>query len=233
MSNSAILKPKSFMDLSPILEWEMDDYEARAFKCALIWQRCCDHFFPDEPCSKLRKTGDPRKSYLFKCCYKLVRDTESYLEKDNLKLFIYAQCEMLKGITNGEYHADINPNCLTSGGAWKRWRIWEHKYNEVKKWGNANLKTKTTLGIVKREVNRSVNYLKEVYEGLPTAADLKHASENHTFLRWVHCGKVSPYFIVLCEHVDSNQSWGIDVNVYLGDMPDDAAQWFREEYQWE
>ena len=82
------------MDLSKIIEYNMDDIEARAYKCCLLWVKICQKMFPKERYSKLRKSGDPRKSYLFKCCYKLVTECSGKLADGEYKLYIYAQCDI-------------------------------------------------------------------------------------------------------------------------------------------
>jgi hypothetical protein len=75
----------------------MTELESRAYKLTLLWLDL-------EPKSvswntnmqKWRAKGDPRKSLIFKQCYKLVRETQGILEERDYPLYVRAQLEILK-----------------------------------------------------------------------------------------------------------------------------------------
>jgi len=63
-------------DLELIIKYKMNDMESKAYKIALIWQEECRKEIPNEQYIRLKKNSDPRKSILFKHCYKLAKETK-------------------------------------------------------------------------------------------------------------------------------------------------------------
>lgn len=209
----------------------MNDLEKKAYKCCLMWVKVCQKMFPKERYSKLRQAGDPRKSYLFKCCYTLVSDTTKKLADNEYKLYIYAQCDILRNIKDGNIHANIDPNCLIGCKAWARWKVWEKKYEKSKEFSGAERDIRKETSAVIRDLNKTKDFLLDIFKTTPTAEDLKKASENRVILKWVHYHKITPYFVLLCPHIDNNQNWGMDLTIYQKDITQEVEAWYKENFE--
>ncbi len=200
------------MNLPAIVKYKMNELEATSYKCALIWEKVCKSLFPREKCSRLRQTGDPRKSYLFKCCYTLVNNRRHIIGNDEFKLYIFAQLDMLRKISDGTQHARIDPVCLFGGKSWQRWDIWKKNYNKQR-----NFKTKTIAPSEERvvqDLNRTKRYLLDVFGKDPTSTDIQNAYSSRAMLRWFRLGKISPYFLILFPPIYELNGWGVDLNLY-------------------
>lgn len=217
------------MDLST-LEYKMNEIETKAYKCALVWTKVCQKMFPNERCGQLKKKGDPRKSYLFKCCYKLVSETSGKILDEDYKLYIYAQCDMLRGISNGETHAHVDPNCLFGEKAWWRWQIWKKKYDIQAKYKSSDVKIAPASDKIIKELVKTKAYLVEVFGRDPTQEDLQTAERNKVLFKWLHFGRISPYLIVTCPYL-SDVGYGIDMGVYKEHITPEVETWFRENFK--
>ena len=121
-------------NLDPIFEYNMNEEETLAYKIGLLWMAISYKMFPDyRHASGFPKKGDPRKSSLFKFCYKLMRETKGLIEVKDYKLYIAAQLHMLKSIEIGNTHPLIGPWCLVGDKAWVRWKMWKRKYDNIGK----------------------------------------------------------------------------------------------------
>ena len=123
--------PGEEVKLEAILDYDLDELEAKAYKLCLIWIERSRKIFPDYQHSGMKR-GDPRKSLIFKYCYKLVRETQGVLEDKDYALYIRAQLDVLRHINTGKKTAPlIDANCLVGDKAWKRWKLWKRKYDAV------------------------------------------------------------------------------------------------------
>ena len=122
----------------------------------------------------------------------------------------------------------IDPTCLSGDKAWARWMVWKKKYEESKRFSGSYQKIKPTFSQVKKEISRTRKFLEEIYKKTPTSEDIRAASENRTMKRWVNMGKVSPYFVVLCDDIDNEQSWGLDLGLYKENITPEMKEWFDE-----
>ncbi len=73
-------------ELEPVFEWNMTQLEAKAFKLALMWDKLSKQELPNYKHAKFKKKGDPRKSMLFKYCYKLAKETNGLMEDYEYRL---------------------------------------------------------------------------------------------------------------------------------------------------
>lgn len=149
-------------NLDPIFEYNMNPDEILAYKLGLLWMTLSEHIFPDyRHSSNFPKKGDPRKSNLFKYCYKLARETKGLIEPKDYKLYIAAQLQILKSIEIGNTHPLISPVCLVGDKAWIRWKVWKRKYDNIGK--SKNLEevglAKTNFEEVKKELDKTKKFL--------------------------------------------------------------------------
>jgi hypothetical protein len=195
-SNSNHSENRKNMKLDAIVTYEMDEMEAKAYKLMLLWHQLSHKYFPDVNRGNSYK-GDPRKSMAFKICYKLVRETFTYLEEKDYPLYVRAQLEVLKHIsTQQNTNVLIDPNCLVGNQAWKRWLLWKNRYEKKLKKPEQN-QQKSQIGETK------------AIQGLRTTKDfmVKNFGINYKaqhlevrkkdIINWINFGKISPYYIVL------------------------------------
>ena len=182
-------------ELEPIIKYKMNEMEAKAFKIAIIWQEECQREIPKEPFVKLKKNSDPRKSTLFKYCYKLAREMKGILEDKDLRTYVRSQIQILKSIREGEIHALIEPHCLVGEKAWKRWKIWLRMHK--KKLGKAL--TSEQIGVSTKE-SKVITELKRTRSFLESKGCLNFQSLSSSVQyleRWSNNGEVSYFYLLL------------------------------------
>tara|TARA_Y100000034_G_scaffold103692_1_gene129550 strand:+ start:24210 stop:24875 length:666 start_codon:yes stop_codon:yes gene_type:complete len=115
-----------------ILTFRMTDKEAKAYRLALLWISLTRKFLPNDSSVSVATLpkGDPRKGYLFKQCWKLLRETSGLLEEQDYKYYFAAQLAMLKNVHKGEGHAHVSHNVFVGEKAWVRWKVWKYKFDQ-------------------------------------------------------------------------------------------------------
>jgi hypothetical protein len=182
-------------ELEPIIKYKMTDMEAKAYKIALIWQDECRRELPKEQFVKLKANADPRKSTLFKYCYKLAKEMKGILQDNEIHLYIRSQLQILKAIKEGEVHALIEPHCLVGEKAWKRWKLWRYRYRKklerVLDSKEADISTKSS---------KVISEMKATYEFFEKRSLLEFKSmelNTDKMKTWIGNGEVSPFYAVL------------------------------------
>ena len=126
------------MNYDAIFQWDMSPAEAEVYKLALVYEEEFLNTFKDHMDGLVRrknslpKRGDPRKSNLFRHCWKLRRETKGLLEPHQYRLYIRANQTILlmnhkKGDKKGKVH--VEPNAICGEKAWIRWKVYERWYN--------------------------------------------------------------------------------------------------------
>ena len=111
--------------LQAILDYNLTEDESKAYRMALIWEDLTKQMFPQEKGIARLPKGDPRKSSLFRFCWKLMRETRGLLRFDEYKMYIRANLTMIK-VKN----LHLSPNILCGDNAWIRWKIWKRLYEQ-------------------------------------------------------------------------------------------------------
>jgi hypothetical protein len=182
-------------ELEPILKYKMDEVESKAYKIAIMWQEECERELPKEQTVKLKKNSDPRKSTLFKYCYKLAKEMKGILPDNDFRFYIRAQIQILKSIREGEIHALVEPHCLVGEKAWKRWKVWKSKYQRKLRESltsdemEISAKDSKVIG----DLENSFNLLSR--RGCLVFEELEKNQEN--IGRWVSNGELSCYYMVI------------------------------------
>src|SRR5581483_9123929 len=153
-------------NLDPIFEFNMNSEETTAYKLGLLWMAFSDKIFPNcKQFTSFPKKGDPRKSTLFKYCYKLMKETKGLIAVKDYKLYIAAQLHMLKAVEIDNAHPFISPQCLVGKKAWWRWKTWKQKYDNIGK-----SKTLEDVGLnkaqfeeVKKELDKTNKFIANKY----------------------------------------------------------------------
>lgn len=223
-----------------ILRFGMTDLEAKAYKISLLWEKIVKKEFPDYQNVKLRKKGDPRKSVLFKYCYKLARETQGILEDKEYKFYILAQLRILRSIKNGDVHALIGPQCLVGDKAWVRWKIWKKEY--LKKANCALTDTEvgvlTPESVIKSDLLATKKFFIEIYNGVPNFDNIQRNIYDRMMIKWVTLGKVSPYYILLspfvhkiCDNIE--EIFKFDPKIYKTSITPNVKTYFEQEFGYE
>lgn len=219
-------------ELEPIIKYGMNDKEAKAFKVAVIWQEECRNEIPNEPFAKLKTNSDPRKSTLFKYCYKLVSEMKGILDDKDLRLYVRAQIQILKSIREGSVHALVEPHCLVGEKAWKRWKVWHRMY---KKKLNRSL-TSEQVGLSTKE-SKVIVELKKTKEFLISRGcdeRFKLLENMRNMERWTKNGEVSYFYILLSPWMKGYlNNFSFDQTYYRSSITPKVEEFFNEEFSHE
>lgn len=226
-------------NLELIILFKMTPDEAKAYKLSLLYQEISKQVFPNHHhlVRQKKKISDPRKTFLFKCCYKLLNETKDKLKGNEYKFYIHAQMEVLKKITiDGEYPM-ISPNCLLGEKAWKRWLIWKNKFNYSNKKAEETESALSNLNLtnkIKSELRKTKKVLQEKFQG---NINIKESLESGIILHWVSAKVISPYFLILSPTIKKwikeketsyIEIFSIDSLIYLKDITPDIENYFKE-----
>ena len=221
-------------DLEPILHYKMDDMEAKAYKIAIIWEDECSRELPKEKFAKLNRNTDPRKTTLFKYCYKLAREMKGILDDKELPFYVRAQLQILKAIKEGEIHALIEPHCLVGEKAWKRWKVWRHKHKK----SISRVLGSEEIGISARtpKMISEISATKSFLEAKGCLAYSNYALRKDDINIWVRSGEISKYYVVLSpwikKTIDCSQ-FEFDETYYRSSVTPQVDQFFRSEFSHE
>lgn len=217
-------------DLEPILRYKMDTPESKAYKIALMWEEECAREIPGEAYSKINRKSDPRKSALFKYCYKLAKETSGIIPDSDLQLYVRAQIQVLKAIRDGSIHALIEPHCLVGEKAWKRWKMWKWRRDKkISRPLSANeIDIKTSEGKIKADLSATFDFMSRL--GLLEFDSL--AAQRENLKRWVSGGEVSCFYVVLSPWMQvllpDHDDLPVDRTYHRASVTPKAEQFFRE-----
>lgn len=221
------------MSLEPIFQYGMNPEEIKAYKLCLLWEKIMDKELPDYHKYRIGR-GDPRKSLIFKYCYKLARETQDFIPDEEYKLYIYSQIHTLKNISDGKIHALIEPACLVGDKAWRRWVIWKKKYDKVYK-TVSNKGDTTKITATETEVRTELAHTKKFFttqfgENYKKEA-LNQAFQNSDFVKWIAFNKISPYYLILSpavrEHFENlEENLSVEVELYERSVTPEIRVWF-------
>ncbi len=226
------------MRLDTILQYKMTGVEADAYKLCLIWEAESKRLFPEQYLARIPSSGDPRKSHLFRHCWKMLRETRGILSEADRKLYVIANLVGVK-VHNGR----IDPNILSGDQAWKRWKTYKWLYERklAEKNGEApNPNPATTSPKLIWELEMTKKFLHEKCDGEVTETKIKEFIDSGTLKFWTLRGKVSPFYIVqspfLQKHANiqqlGEQCW-FNPSLIKSKVSDDVAAYFRQEFSYE
>jgi hypothetical protein len=227
------------MDLEAIVKYKMNELEAKAYKLCLLWEKVAKQELPNERHTRLRRKGDPRKSSLFKYCYKLARETKGLVPDDEYKLYITAQFQVLKLQSDGKVHALIEPCILVGDKAWRRWRVWKAHFDHesIRPRTAEELDINPSLALV--ELSRTKKFLIGELGDPPKIERLQEKVKDLSFIRWVTVGKVAPYYVLLSPYIkrllgdDLDDVFLFDFDVYRQAICDEVKEYFNKEFSYE
>lgn len=215
-------------NLDPIFEYNMNEEETLAYKLGLLWMAISYKLFPDyKHASGFPKKGDPRKSSLFKYCFKLSRETKGIIDVKDYKLYIAAQLHMLKAIEIGNTHPLIGPWCLVGEKAWVRWKVWKRKYDNIGK-----SKTLEDVGLnkanfeeVKKELDKTKKFMDNKFGPLTEETFQTKAKE---IGRNISLGTISGFYAALSPWVAKYCNLGDYDLSYFKNVDDQGKDYFKK-----
>jgi len=206
--------------LEAIEKYNMDEMEANACRLAVMWLDQSRKTFPDYRHSKMRK-GDPRKSLIFKICYKLARESNGIIEKNEYSLYIRAQLDVLKYVNEGKLTPLIDPNCLVGEKAWRRWNLWKKRYDSFKNKPKDAVVTGIGYQKALEGIEKTKEFLVKTFGINLTFDKFKESYINNNIFRWINLGKISPYYLAMSPFIkklfsqDDFKKINFDPGVYL------------------
>lgn len=230
-----------------ILEWNMTQDEAMVYKIACIYDREFRRIFPIRTDqmrgssfsrNTISRRGDPRRSYLFRHCWKLRRETRGLLEPHQWRQYIVANLTIIK-LNDGS----VEPNSICGDKAWCRWKLFERWFNE-KEAEKACVapppSVSTTDPKIVKEIDTTKKFLFERCEGEVTEEKIKDFIDNGIMRFWVMTGKVSRYYIMLsplmdkfCNVEEFAEQCSFDPSLFREKISDEVREYFKHEYQHE
>ncbi len=199
-----------------------------AFKLGLVYTELAVKYFPNLKHGYPR-SGDPRKSELFKICWKLMNDNKTKLKKEEFRPFIQAQLSILKNIKAGPAkELFYGPRCLLGNPAWGRWIVWQKHARAQKTFMSSSieptreykvelLKTKAVLENKIRPLNRET---------------LIEAMDSGMLFRMATLKAVSQSFLDCCPLVRTYVTKNPDVarryDIKLENAPEEALAKYKE-----
>ena len=186
---------KNMRELEPIIKYKMSPMESKAYKIALAWQDECGREIPNEQYSRLKENSDPRKSLLFKYCFKLAKEATGILSDPEMPMYVRAQIQILKSINDGKVHALIEPHCLVGDKAWRRWKLWKSRYDKIMARSRPNPE-----GMIAPSRAKAKAEIRDSFEFLSSNSLLDRESlmkRSDDFARWIKCGSLSCFYATL------------------------------------
>lgn len=227
-----------------IFQWNMSADEVEAYKLAVCYQKEFKKLFGETADgatirrNSLPQRSDPRKSSLFRHCWRLRRETRGLLDSTEYRNYIIGNLTILK-IQN----AYLAPNGLCGDKAWIRYKVWKRKFDqkmaEIACVAPPPSVSSTSPKII-QQIDRTKKFLFEKYEGAPTFDKLKATIDSGMFKLWAVTGKVSEFYIVLspwvakaCDVAALAKQCSFSEALVREKCTDEVEGYFRHEYNHE
>ena len=229
------MKDDDLSNLDAIVEYNMNELEAKAFKLCLSWIQYSRKLFPNYQHPRI-KHGDPRKSLTFKLCYKMVRESQGVIAEKDYPLYVRAQLEVLLHISKTQsYHPIIDASCLSGEKAWKRWKLWKQRYDAAIAKPTDNLKA--SLPGVEKAIAGLENTKEFITRSLGPEPDIEKYKQcliNKNLIRWINFGKISPYYLAISPFIaqvmskDDFNKINFNPEIYKTCITDQVIKRFKE-----
>lgn len=204
----------------------MTEEETQAYQLSLLWQRKTVEYFPNMrlgPGNTLRKTGDPRKSALFKAMIRMIRRTRGIVALADLKFYMVGQLYICK---KNDEECYVNPNMCVGPAAERRWGLYQKwiKAARERRAGNANPdEEQVSMEMVRSDLNTSLAFLKKYVADI-TPQFLEERFASGDVEKWLKFGFIRPYFVALSPTL---QRLGAKVTVLSGVTKEEVIAEYR------
>lgn len=227
------------IDLKKLAEkYKMDELEVKALKVCEIWMEMSKKIFPSYNHNKFGK-GDPRKTLMFKVCYKLIRETSGFISDDDYPLYVRAQLDILKHISLDKGHPLIEVNCLVGDKAWKRWKLWKKKYDTTVQIRSKSAATKVNNTKIIEAIRKTKEFFDLHFGNKPTYEKFKDFEKDGSLYRYVNFGKISPYYLVLSPYFEKlskecvMKKMNFDIQLYKTGIDEATKEHFKNLFIYE
>jgi hypothetical protein len=226
--------------MSLVKKYNFTDEEILSFKISQIWIELCNKYFPEY--NHTHKKGwnlksNPKKSIVFKMCYKLQRETKGLLDEADYPLYVRAQLEILKIQSKNNPLVLIQPACLVGDKAWKRWKLWKKKYDSKIKAPSGTQIDRLSYLKAKDGILKTRKFIDSTLGKTPTLDQYK--SNKINLLNWLNFGNISPYYAVISPYMkkifceDDYKKLNFDVRLYHDCINDDVEGLFNQLFEYE
>lgn len=184
-----------------IFEWNMKNDEIEAYKIAICYENEILKIFgktmngSDLRKNSLPKRNDPRKSNLFRYCWKLLRETRGLLEPHEYKNYIIGNLKILE-----IQKAYIGPNAICGDKAWIRYKVWKRMFDAKMAEVSAIApppSVSTTDPKIIQQIDRTKKFIFERCEGTPSFEKVKKFFDDGILKFWVMTSKISIYYLMM------------------------------------
>ena len=188
------------MLIEAIFEWNMKPEEVEAYKLAITYDEEFRKLYPDADATVTRQNTvpmrfDPRKSNLFRHCWKLRRETRGLLEGSEYTNYIRANLIIIK-----LNHGRVGPNAICGDKAWIRYKVWKRHFDRKQAEASAKApapSAATTDPKLIANIDRTKKFIFEKCDGAPTKEKMLELSKSGMFKFWLSSGKISPIYLAL------------------------------------
>jgi len=227
--------------MSTLVEkYKMTEEEVLSFKISQVWIELCNKYFPDY--NHTHKKGwnlksNPKKSIVFKMCYKLQRETKGLVEELEYPLYVRAQLEVLKIQSKNNPLVLIHPGCLVGDKAWKRWKLWKKKYDAKMKAPAGTQIDRLSYLKAKDGIIKTRKFIDSVLGKKPSFED--YNSNKVNLINWLNFGNISPYYAVISPYMqkifkqEDYKRMNFDVSLYFDCINDEVRSVFNQLFQYE
>lgn len=224
-----------------IIKYKMTQDEIAAYRLCILWDSICEKEVPHYRYSKSKQSGDPRKSLLFRYCYKLLKETRGLIDYKDYRLYITSQIHVLQNIKDGDIHALISPACLTGDKAWRRWKMWKSRYDKIKKKQKIiNDDGNSSFAQIQHALIRTKKFLFEKFDGQPSLDQIKSVVQEFLIVKWLTLGKISPYYVLLSPFISNSidklsfeEYFMFDLSIYTSSITEEVKNLFSKEFDYE
>jgi len=235
-----------------IFQWNMTPEESGTYKLAVIYENEFLNIFKNNMDGTTRRKnvlpmrGDPRKSNLFRYCWKLKRETKGLLDSTQYKIYIRANLTILfinfkKGSKAGKIY--IEPNSICGDKAWIRWKVYERWYNNKLAIINATLPPPNISSIspkIIKEIDKTKKFIFEKCEGQPTKEKIGKFITDGFVKFWLMSGKISKYYFVwsplissICDIKKVSESCFFDPKLFKEKTSKEVMDYLEYEFSYE
>ncbi|NBO25072.1 MAG: hypothetical protein EBU93_07580 [Chlamydiae bacterium] len=219
---------------------QLSEEESFSFELARIWIELSEKYFPQY--NHTHKKGgnlrsNPRKSIIFKTCYKLQRETKGLIEESDYPLYIRAQLEILKFQSKNNPLVLVEPGCLVGEKAWKRWKLWKKKYDaKIKQPLKIDLGKYSFLK-AKEGILKTKKFLESKFPDNPSLKTYELNKEN--LINWLNFGNISPYYVALSPYMkkvfreEDYKKMNFDISFYQECINDEIRSLFLKLFRYE
>lgn len=178
-----------------------DISEVNALVIYYFWNFYFTKLFPNVIEKKVSKNSDPRKSSVFKYCYKLQKETKGILNTSEYKDYVYCQLRFLKSYKDKTSKAVlVSPSILNLDKGWKKYKYFKYLLSKNKQTVQKDDKYVNNDNL-KIALNDDKKFLKSKIEILNKENLIKNLNK---VLFWHKIGNISVYFLALCDLIDKN-----------------------------